>query len=536
MSVSRRRATGAIGLLASTVTAGLLTAAPAHAVVGATAKDGSYTFTAKLDIGGERSCSGALVESQWLVTAASCFADNPEQGFKVAAGAPKLKTTATIGRADLTRDAGTVSNVVELVPHADRDLVMAKLEKPVTSIAPVNLGFNALVEGEDVFVSGYGRTKDEWVPDRLHYGQFTVGTAKASSVNLTGKSDNAVICEGDTGAPAFREVGGRYELVGVNSRSWMGGCLGHEAETRKGALDTRTDDIAGWIQSVSSRDLLKRSNWKYAKHIASGYFTGDPASNSKRRMDLFVAWEDGEASLFKGADHDDPKYPFSAEYKLESKGSYWKNAEAVTAGRYSDSGTDGLTVRWANGKLSTYTHVDEKGFHEEKTLAEPGSWWSHARLITSGRFSANALRDDLIVLWEDGSTSMYTDTGANGVKKETQLTLKNDGFKNAVQINAGEFTGGKTADLMIRWNDGQTQVFPTGDTKGDHGRIQITPVGYHWTHAAQITVGNFTKPGGPLNDILVRWDTTDLSYYPNVTPNAIPSKDRGPVGEVQLVG
>ncbi|MEU8581700.1 S1 family peptidase [Streptomyces abikoensis] len=535
MSARRPRAALAAGLLASSAAAALLTATPANAVVGAAAKDGSYAFTAKLDIGGQRSCSAALVESQWLVTASSCFADDPSQGFKVAAGAPKLTTTATIGRTDLTRDGGSVMKVVELVPREDRDLVMAKLEKPVSGISPVNLGFNAPLQGEDVFVSGYGRTKDEWVPDRLHYAKFSVGDAKDGSVNLAGKSGDAVVCEGDTGAPAFRDIGGRYELVGVNSRSWMGGCLGHEDETRKGALDTRTDDVAGWIQSVSSRDLLKRSSWKYAKHIAAGYFTGD-SNNGKRRMDMFVAWADGEASLFKGADHDDPKYPFSAEYKLESKGSYWKNAEAVTAGRYSDTGTDGLTVRWANGKLSTYTHVDEKGFHEEKTLAEPGSWWSHARLITSGRFSANALRDDLIVLWEDGSTSMYTDTGVNGVKKETQLTLKNDGFNNAAQINAIEYTGGKTADLMIRWKDGQTQVFPGGDTKGDHGRIQITPVGYHWTHAAQITVGNFTKPSGPLNDILVRWDTTDLSYYPNVTPNAIPSKDRGPVGEVQLVG
>ncbi|MCC2277220.1 hypothetical protein LKL35_17605 [Streptomyces sp. ET3-23] len=283
------------------------------------------------------------------------------------------------------------------------------------------------------------------------------------------------------------------------------------------------------MQSVSSRTLLPRSNWKYAKHLASGYFTGDSA-NGKRRMDLFVVWEDGEATLFKGADNDDPKHPFSAEYQLEGKGSYWKSAVAVTAGRYTDSGSDGITVRWASGKLSTYTHVDEKGFRDEKALAYSDSW-KNARLITSGRFTGNALRDDLLVLWEDGSTSMCTDTDVNGVKKETQLTRANPGFKDAVQISAGEFTGAKTADLLIRWKDGQTQVFPTGDTAGGHGRGQVTPVGYHWTHAAQITVGNFTKPGGRLNDILVRWDTTDLSYYPSVIANG----DK-PTGEVQLVG
>ncbi|MEU5431290.1 trypsin-like serine protease [Streptomyces olivoreticuli] len=144
----------------SAVAAGLLVGTPANAVVGATAKDGSYPFTAKLDIGGERSCSAALVERQWLVTAASCFADNPAQGSKVAAGAPKLKTTATIGRADLTRDSGTVSNIVELVPHENRDLVMAKLENPVTGITPVALGFSAplqVLQGR--FVSADGVTR-----------------------------------------------------------------------------------------------------------------------------------------------------------------------------------------------------------------------------------------------------------------------------------------------------------------------------------------------------------------------------------------
>ncbi|MFJ7278366.1 hypothetical protein [Kitasatospora sp. NPDC098663] len=34
----------------------------------------------------------------WVLTAASCFADDPDQPQALAAGAPKWKTTATIGR------------------------------------------------------------------------------------------------------------------------------------------------------------------------------------------------------------------------------------------------------------------------------------------------------------------------------------------------------------------------------------------------------------------------------------------------------
>ncbi|GAU65023.1 hypothetical protein SSP35_01_03600 [Streptomyces sp. NBRC 110611] len=525
----RPRTAWMTGVLTTAVAAGLLTAVPAQAVVGDPADGQLYAFTAKLNIGdGKRSCTGALVEQQWVLTAASCFADDPAQGHSIAGGAPKLKTTATVGRPNLAKPTGSVVKVVELVPREDRDLVMAKLEKPVMGVTPVNVSSAAPAKGEELRVTGYGRTKDEWVPGLLHTARFTVDTVNATTLGLSGRAPGAAICKGDTGGPAFRERGGRFELVGVNSRSMQGGCFGNEDETRTDAVDSRVDDVANWVDLVSARTLLPRKNWGDAVHLASGYFTSDPA-DGKRRMDLFVAWKDGSASLFRGADHDDPKYPFSAEYQLEGPGSYWTRARAVTAGRYTDSGRDGLTVRWSTGKLSTYTHVDEFGFHDEKTLASSDSW-KNARLITSGRFTDNPLRDDLLVLWEDGSTSMYIDTGVNGVRKESQLTWADKGWKNAAQISAGEFTGKKTADLMIRWKDGQTQVFPGVDPSGYHnGRVGITKIGSHWKNASQITVGSFTKPNGRLNDIMVRWNTTDLSYHPGID-------NKGTHGEVQLVG
>lgn len=77
MSVKRSRTAWTRGLVATgAAAAAVLTSAPAQAVEGATAKD-SFQFTAKLDIGGERSCTAALVDEQWLITATSCFADNP---------------------------------------------------------------------------------------------------------------------------------------------------------------------------------------------------------------------------------------------------------------------------------------------------------------------------------------------------------------------------------------------------------------------------------------------------------------------------
>ncbi|MEU1823799.1 S1 family peptidase [Streptomyces abikoensis] len=523
------RAAWAAGLLAGVVGAGVLGGTPASAVEGDQAQDGAYSFTAKLDIGGKQSCSAALVDQEWLITAASCFADNPAKSLKIAAGAPKLKTTAVIGRTDLNGTGGVVANVVELVPRDDRDVVMAKLDKPVTGVTPVAIGSTAPAQGEELRVAGYGRTKSEWFPNRLHTAQFTVGGVKATSLDLVGKSADAAVCKGDTGGPAFREANGRIELAAVNSQSWQTGCLGaNPAETRKGAVDTRVDDLVGWMQSLLSRGLLSKANWKNAEYLASGYFTGGSA-NGTRRMDLLVRWADDSVTLYQGADHSDPKYPFSAVYKLADAGSTFKHVRAITAGRFSADGTDGVIIRWVDGEVSQYTHVDAKGFHDEKMLAKPKNGvWENAKLITAGRYTGNALRDDLLVVWVNGSVSIYSDLGANALGKETQILKANSTWTHAEQIGSGEFTGSRTSDLMVRWSDGEGTIYSGVDTAGLHGEIMVRKPKETWTNAKLITVGAFAANVVP-NDVLVRWSDGNVSMYTGVDK-------AGTHAEVQLVG
>lgn len=133
----------------------VLTATPAQAVTGTTVPtDTTYQATARLDIGdGTRGCSGVLVDTEWLLTAASCFADDPATSLAVPAGKPALKTTATIGRTDLTTTQGVVRTVVELVPRTDRDVVLARLNRPVTTVAPLALATTAATTGEDLQIA-----------------------------------------------------------------------------------------------------------------------------------------------------------------------------------------------------------------------------------------------------------------------------------------------------------------------------------------------------------------------------------------------
>ncbi|MFI1952911.1 S1 family peptidase [Streptomyces xinghaiensis] len=229
----------------------------------------AHPFMAKIDIGGgERGCSGALVAPQWIATAAACFAEDLQQGAPPPAGKPSLDTVATVGRTDLSSPTGQVADVVELVPRDDRDLVLARLAKPVTGITPVPVSAVPAASGETLTVAGYGRTATEWVPDRLHTSSFTVDAVEDGSLALTGATAESAICKGDTGGPALRETDGRVELVAVSS-SWQGGCLGSD-ETRTGAVSSRVDDLGAWIADRAAAAPVTDFNCDGQRDVAVG--------------------------------------------------------------------------------------------------------------------------------------------------------------------------------------------------------------------------------------------------------------------------
>ncbi|MGW6982139.1 ricin-type beta-trefoil lectin domain protein [Streptomyces sp. NPDC054932] len=212
-------------------------------------------FTGKLKMGDTRSCTATLVDPLWVVTAKSCFADDPAKSNTVVAGAPKNKTVLTLGRADLTTSGGHTSDIVELVPHTDRDLVMARLAVPASNITPVTLSATAPTAGQELTLAGYGRTRTEWTPSKLHSATYTVGTTAATGFDIAAKAPaDATLCKGDAGAPALLSENGKLALVAVSSRSWQNGCLDAAAGgTGSGAYETRVGDLADWVGQQTGR-------------------------------------------------------------------------------------------------------------------------------------------------------------------------------------------------------------------------------------------------------------------------------------------
>lgn len=242
---------------ATAVSAGLILPAPAMAVTGPEAAAGQFASVVKLSVGDEansRGCTATLVDESWVATAGSCFAATP--GQQVPAGKPALKSTVVLGD-------GKAVEVVELAPRTDRDLVLARLAEPARGVAGAKRAAAVPAVGAALTAVGFGRTKTEWVPDRLHTGSFKVDSAAATSLAITGKGTDA-LCKGDTGGPLLNAAG---ELVGVNSRSWQGGCLGMPAtETRTGAVSSRIDDLGDWILQVRATT----PGWKAEALVQAG--------------------------------------------------------------------------------------------------------------------------------------------------------------------------------------------------------------------------------------------------------------------------
>ncbi len=459
----------------------LLSAGPASAISGGSdVNDGGYPFVAKLTIGDtDRACSGTLVHPQLILTAAACFAD---ADGTVAAGEPKLPTTAVIGRANLAGSGGTASVVTDVIAHPDRDLALARLETPVSGVTPIAISTTPPVAGDTLTLAGYGRTATEWVPDRMKYARFSVDTVGAGTIEVT-STDKANVCKGDAGGPAFRESGGTVQLVALHHDSNQFGCTGEPEGTAR-ATETRVDDVAGWI-----------------KANLPGFVTGFETTDARPNFFNTVNTRTGGGGLSNvGGVTSSLTGP---ELKAAAAGGMHTGAQGLL---YSGKDTS-----------ATSSYAYTVGYQLSNTTVRPGStlsYWIFPQSTATSTLVAGSNSTCVAVDLVFTDNSNLRDSGlkdqrgnqAHPAKQCGKLTLDT---WNEVKVPIGDYAAGKKIALI---NVGYDQPANTGGYRGFIDDLAITDTvsppkfssgletgqpALTWTNTATTV-----KPSGGLKNVL----------------------------------
>ncbi|GAA1270723.1 hypothetical protein GCM10009665_68790 [Kitasatospora nipponensis] len=400
--VGEGSSTGATTLLELTATDGPAVTPPAPA----------YPAVGTVTIGqpghpGSRSCTGTLVDTQWVLSAASCFADNPADLSTVPTGAPRTKSTVTLG--------GQTVSLVGLTPRSDRDLVLARLGSPVFDVTPVPVASTAPTQGETLKVAGFGRTRTEWIPSAQHAGTFGVDTVNATTLAVSGQSPAGIaVCAGDAGAPALRESAGRTELAAVSSTSWQNGCLA-SAETRTGATEARIDDLGQWVKNTVSVDSAM---------LAPGARLN--AGQSLAGRDLVLTMQ--------------PNGNLTVTHRTAPNGVIWSSGTAGNNGAYAIMQTDGnLVVYKAGGGSSS-----------------GGALWASSTYFNNGAY---------LRVQDDGNIVVYKKNGGPAVGNalwSTGTVRVNPTIASGQPVWTGQWTDEKSTVLIMQ-QDGNLVLYRKSD-------------------------------------------------------------------------
>ncbi len=202
---------------------------PAAAMVGNAPPAGEFARAAVMIVGSRGNfCTGTLVARDLVLTAAHCVP--PGSDYKLvqfdAQRRPQLRDTSRIERHPQFSQ-GAFDN-----HRATADVALVKLAAPAQTNATGILfsGAFAVAPGDRFSVAGYGLTE--------RGNGKTGGTLRAANLVATGRPGNLQIrlvdpahgaragqvagvgaCTGDSGAPVFRDEGGRALIIGVVSWS-----------------------------------------------------------------------------------------------------------------------------------------------------------------------------------------------------------------------------------------------------------------------------------------------------------------------------
>jgi len=227
---------------------------------------GAYPWQASLQYEGSHFCGGALISSEYVLTAAHCITMGPQGGFKVVLGLHDQKRSA--GQPEEYDVESTVAHADFSMPQNGKfitnDIAIIKLAQPYNTGNAFAQVIEMAEEGDnfddgECKLTGWGRLSGfgNKLPDILQEVDTTaISTASCSKLwkswmpGMSFTMEQSQICfyngkggacQGDSGGPAICKKDGNWVLAGVTS----GGSP--VCNVKKPSVYTRVSEFRDWI-------------------------------------------------------------------------------------------------------------------------------------------------------------------------------------------------------------------------------------------------------------------------------------------------
>jgi len=288
---------------------------------------------------------------------------------------------------------------------------------------------------------------------------YTEAGAKFFDIACTG------MAAGISGGPwLVRDQSNSWKIVAITGGGQDGG--GYTDDESVGV--PMTANVSALIRKAERFEPGEGRDWSQARLMAAGDFGAVESSD-----DLVVTWLDGKSDLYLGSGN--VKSPFMGVKRV------WEDAASslrmITTADLDGSGRDDLvTLSW-DGSVHL---IQDPGSGSRRRLhlnRNDPLTWVNARQIVGGDFSPDGDRkkDDLLVVWADGTTSVYLHVSKHGLSKDHRWPIgglaglkgsaggKDGPLAGGVKgpSTAGNFGGGSLTDVMVvgRGKDGKTRAW-----------------------------------------------------------------------------